>query len=312
MAGFRSTVFALSAIMGSALCAPTWAQQPEQPPGDAAPAQGAAEAAPETVSGAEAEVKAAPEAGSSAEAEAEAAPEAGSGAETEGAPAPAADAPPPPPSYGTLGGEPEPEIEEGDWDPWEHVPSRQKHEGFYLRLSIGLGWGRMSSEGHLLPDVDELDLTGGGLGMSIGIGGALTDNLILHGDIYQATIFTPNVEVDGVDYGDADELAEDFGIGDEARIAGLGVGLAYYFMPVNIYVSGSVGFGQAIFEDFRGDVDGSNLGLGLDVLVGKEWWVGNDWGLGVAGQFVYLSTDDDVLGDIDATAFNVLFSATYN
>ena len=220
--------------------------------------------------------------------------------------------PPAAPTYPPLAPEPEPEIEEGDWDPWAHSPSHRRHDGFFLRIALGVGWGGMSSDGHVLSDVDKLDLSGAGMGMSIGIGGALTDNLILYGDIFQMTLFNPEVEIDGSDVGDADSLADDVGIGEEARIAGLGIGLNYYFMPVNLYVGGSIGFGQAIFEDGRGDVDGSDLGLGVDLMVGKEWWVGNDWGLGVAAQVLILATEDDALGDINGQAFNLLFSATYN
>ena len=47
-------------------------------------------------------------------------------------------------------------------------------------------------------------------------------------------------------------------------------------------------------------------------LVGKEWWVGTDWGIGVAGQVLIVRASDDFLGDIGGLGFGVLFSATYN
>jgi hypothetical protein len=47
-------------------------------------------------------------------------------------------------------------------------------------------------------------------------------------------------------------------------------------------------------------------------MVGKEWWVGADWGIGLAGQFVYVAVEDDVLGDVSGLALSLLFSATYN
>jgi hypothetical protein len=49
------------------------------------------------------------------------------------------------------------------------------------------------------------------------------------------------------------------------------------------------------------------------VLVGKEWWVGSDWGIGVAAQLLYMHVQDytDDAG-IDALAVNALFTATYN
>ncbi len=29
----------------------------------------------------------------------------------------------------------------------------------------------------------------------------------------------------------------------------------------------------------------SSAGLGAKIAVGKQWWVGDSWGLGLAGQF---------------------------
>jgi hypothetical protein len=83
-------------------------------------------------------------------------------------------------------------------------------------------------------------------------------------------------------------------------------------MPVNIYLAGSVGIGQAVFEDGRGDREGSDIGIVFDAMVGKEWWVGTEWGLGVAGQFIYLRAEDDIFGDVNGIALNAMFSATYN
>jgi hypothetical protein len=219
---------------------------------------------------------------------------------------------PPPPRYEPLG-RPEPEVEKGDWDPWEHAtPDKHRHDGFYLRLSIGIGGGSIAGDDHILTGVDEVTVKSVGLATSIGIGGALTDNLILNANLFQTMLFNPSVDIDGDDVGDADDLDFDIGVGDDAEIGGIGIGVTYYFMPVNIYLAGSVGIGQAVFEDGRGDREGSDIGLVLDAMVGKEWWVGTDWGLGVAGQFIYLRAEDDIFGDVNGIAVNVMFSATYN
>jgi hypothetical protein len=47
-------------------------------------------------------------------------------------------------------------------------------------------------------------------------------------------------------------------------------------------------------------------------MVGKEWSVGSDWGIGIAGQLIVLATHDDILGGLHGAIFNVMFSATYN
>lgn len=223
------------------------------------------------------------------------------------APAPPATTEPPPPQYGRLGGTPEPEIKEGDWDPWEHaVAGKHRHEGFFLRLALGFGGGAVNGENGEW--FDEVSYSGGGFGFDIAIGGALTENLILQGEIFQMTLYDPDVE-EHPDRGY--DTADDLGIEDIA-LAGLGIGVTYYFMPVNIYLSGTLAFGQVIYEDDQGDIDDSDTGLGLSFMAGKEWWVGVDWGIGVALQLLHVRTEERYDGDLSATSLGVMFSATHN
>jgi hypothetical protein len=220
--------------------------------------------------------------------------------------------PPPGPVYQRLG-KTEPEIEKGDWDPWEHsTPEQHNHDGFYLRLAIGFGGGSLWGNDHILPGVRDVTLSGLGFGTSIGIGGAVANNFILNADLFQATLFNPSVHQDGRGLGDASNLSHDLGVGQNVSVAGLGIGATYYIMPVNVYLAGSIGFGQAVFEDHVGSRSPSDFGLATNWMVGKEWWVGSDWGIGIAGQLIVLATHDDILGGLHGAIFNVMFSATYN
>ena len=227
-------------------------------------------------------------------------------------------APPPgeqplPPRYQPLGAKAEPDVERGDWDPWEHPsPGAYSHDGFYLRLAIGFGGAGLAGHNHVRSDVDETRLSGFGFGTSIGIGGALAENVILNADLFHATIFDPSVRVDGHHVGDANDVGGELGIGEDVDLVGLGIGVTYYIMPANVYLAGSAGFGQAVFTGHRGDRAGSDIGIAGNLMVGKEWWVGNDWGLGIAGQAILLGAHDDILGRINGFALNVMFSATYN
>jgi hypothetical protein len=87
--------------------------------------------------------------------------------------------------------------------------------------------------------------------------------------------------------------------------------VTYYFMPVNLYLSGSAGFGSL---EFDGNISGeTDMGLALDLTVGKEWWVGDNWGLGVAGGFGYHSLPEEGLDENwSGTSFVVRFTATLN
>jgi len=227
-------------------------------------------------------------------------------------PAPSTEPPPPPPAYKPLGAKPEPEIEKGDWDPWEHTgDAKHHHDGFMLRLAIGLGFGGVGGKSPLA-DEDEIALAGLGLNFNVGIGGALTENLVLNADLFQATFFHPKVEVDGDDRGRADELAEDRGVGEDTELTGIGVGVTYYLMPANVYFAGSLGIGKVIFVNGSGDRGGSDVGFAANVMIGKEWWVGVDWGIGVAGQLIVIAAEDDFLDEVGGVGFGLMFSATYN
>jgi hypothetical protein len=63
------------------------------------------------------------------------------------------------------------------------------------------------------------------------------------------------------------------------------------------------------------EVDGSetstDLGYGLTLTGGNEWWVSDNWGLGVATQLFYSDVPD---GDTNLTtlALSVMFTATWN
>jgi hypothetical protein len=213
-------------------------------------------------------------------------------------PAPPGEPPPsPPPQYGRLGGQPESEVQEGDWNPWDHPESggRYSHEGFFLRLQIGPGGSTISRE-------DE-KYSGIGLGMGLAIGGSVVPDLALHVDLQTTWMLSPSATING------DDVDFDANIG----LQSLGLGVTYYFMPLDFFLSGSLGIGRLAFETDSGQTKETSVGLALDAMAGKEWWVGADWGIGVAAQFLFMRVKDytDDAG-MNAFAVNILFTATYN
>jgi hypothetical protein len=209
-------------------------------------------------------------------------------------PTPPPSSPPPPPpeppsQYGRLGGAPEQEVQEGEWNPWDHpdVGGHYEHEGFFLRLQLGPGGSSVSREGE--------SWSGMGLGMGLAIGGSPVENLALHLDLQTTWLFSPDRDVNGI------------------GMQSLGLGVTYYIMPVDLFLSGSVGIGWLAFEDDAGQSKDTSAGIALDALIGKEWWVGSDWGIGIAAQLLYMHVKDytDDAG-MDAIAVNALFTATYN
>ena len=72
-------------------------------------------------------------------------------------------------------------------------------------------------------------------------------------------------------------------------------------MANNIYLAGTVAAMQLSLSDAENSdktLNESRAGLGFQGLIGKEWWVSEDWGLGVAGE-VMAATMKDESTDLD-------------
>ena len=167
--------------------------------------------------------------------------------------------------------------------------------GFFLRLSGGIGAASSKIDAPLFGETKLSGMTGD---INLAIGGGIANNLMLHGTIWGWAVSNPDLEIDG----NKVETNGDFGL------SAFGGGVTYYIMPANVYLSGSVGTGVLTLDDSKTD-----YGLVLDATIGKEWWVGNKWGLGVAVGGNYHSVAD---GGVDANwsgfGFAVRFSATLN
>jgi len=114
---------------------------------------------------------------------------------------------------------------------------------------------------------------------------------------------SPNVSQDGVDLGEANDVT--------LNLSGLGVGVTYWIMPTNLYLVGMIGLSKATIEVERSTFE-SDWGLALQAIVGKEFWVGDEWGIGFAGQLLWADVPSENGSSASYFAFNVLFSATYN
>ena len=169
------------------------------------------------------------------------------------------------------------------------------HDGLMLRLSGGVGFDST--------ELEDFELSGTGFDGNFAIGGMVGTNLALHGTLWGWDVSDPDVEIDDLE----GELQ------GNVSMWALGGGLTYYMMPANIYFTGSLGMGKLNYEDPDGDGSDTDMGIALDLAVGKEWWVGNSWGLGVAGSMNYHSLPDDVVDENwEGISFGLRFSATMN
>jgi hypothetical protein len=196
------------------------------------------------------------------------------------------------------------EVEEGQPAPGAHT-----HDGLFLRFTGGPGFGIYNGTGDVITTAGEIigdpSNEGSQVGGSISLGGSIGENLILHGDIWVSIVSTEKKH---------SQLYQEFGT------AVVGLGVTYYWMPVNMYVTGSIGMANSFLVLHEGTQTNSNedlarditTGVGVAVIVGKEWWVSANWALGVAiqGEFTYAEDDNSNLIFRHGGA-KVLFSATY-
>jgi hypothetical protein len=165
------------------------------------------------------------------------------------------------------------------------------HDGLFLRLSGGPGIATTELEG--------VKLDGSTADLNLAVGAVVSRNLAIHGTYFGWLTSDPDIEISGVGSGTA--------TGD-LDLSAFGAGLTYYFMPANIYVSGSAGAGSLTFDNA-----GTDTGFIGEITAGKEWWVGGSWGLGLNGSFGYHTVPDgDVSGSWSGTSFALRFSATLN
>ena len=180
--------------------------------------------------------------------------------------------------------------------------TQHKHDGFYFHIASGFGGAALVEE----VEQDELIISGGSSNGKIGIGYAFVENFIVSLDFFGNVIVDPDVLVNGQEINDADV---------ELTMGNVGLGMTYYFMPSNFYLSGSIGLASGELETDFGTYD-TDLGYGINLAIGKEWWVSDNWGLGVVSHLYYSSIPDEyAIGKVSYLNFAsvaVLFSATFN
>jgi hypothetical protein len=176
--------------------------------------------------------------------------------------------------------------------------SRDHVGGFFLRLSGGIGYAQSE-----LGNPASMKSYGLGGDNNFAIGLVILPNLAIHATMFGWMLSEPTLETSS----GSREFPGDF------MLYSFGIGLTYYIMPVNIYLSGSAGAALISVETILGITGETDPGPALDITLGKEWWVGGSWGLGVAGGFGYHSVPEK---DIDEKwrgySLGVRFSATLN
>ena len=186
-----------------------------------------------------------------------------------------------------------------------------KHDGFYLSLNGGLAFGTITLNAKN-GNYNKMEVSGAGYQYELKIGSVISEeaNLILSLDIIENIIPSPIVTFDGVSPSSGTMLY--------AGDAILGLGITKYFMPANIFIIVIVGEGM-FSENISNKIYNSQKGFGYQLKCGKEWWVLDYWGFGVAAGVGYLSangnadaTNPSYSSKYSTTTFFVVFNSTFN
>jgi hypothetical protein len=194
-------------------------------------------------------------------------------------------------------------------------PGSHEHEGFFLRLSLGVGAASTSYKEQVeAARVSDIKTRGLAVAFDIAIGGRVVDNFIVHGNLSFANA-SSNREIDGIKNRSYRSLGTSLWM--------LGAGGTYYFMPTNLYLTLAVGSGGFVETRDYGDLGldeeqiESGAGFASSLAIGKEWWVGGrgEWGIGGSITGTFYAVPIDVAGVKSTALGNVIslaFSATLN
>jgi hypothetical protein len=177
-----------------------------------------------------------------------------------------------------------------------------QHEGFFLQLDLGGGY--MQSE--FDEGGTDIKFDGGAGEFSVAVGYNVRPGLILGGQYWGSTAMDPDLERNGTSLNLNDVTL---------TLSGIGLNVTYYFMPLNLYIQAtpSITMLTAEFGNIEAETD---TGFGVRFAVGKEWWVSDNWALGLNAQFAFSMNDEDVSGGgsgtWDSRWYGLAFSATYD
>ncbi|HMJ15129.1 MAG TPA: hypothetical protein VK524_27130 [Polyangiaceae bacterium] len=168
--------------------------------------------------------------------------------------------------------------------PPDAVPAgAERHDGFFLRIGLGVGGMAMerSTEGRLYGQTQpgQDSSVSGPAGMfELSIGGTPAAGLVVAGTILSHSMADPTLEFDGG--GEAE-------LGGPLLFAMIGATVDWYPNPQKgFHFGGTLGPAFAVAETPEGAVFDNigGAGIGLSALVGYDWWVSDEWSLGVLGR----------------------------
>jgi hypothetical protein len=175
------------------------------------------------------------------------------------------------------------------------------HRGFHGSIQTGPAFGYVNGNTNM---GYSLKVTGPAYAFDMQAGGAITEDLILHGNIGFRTIFSPQYETTmGTTRPDSD-FNETF----------VGGGVTYY-LPHNFFFTGVFGVGNhSVYDETNNTTTVTDAGGAMQLRAGKEWWVAPRWALGAAIEYGITRsgyTENEYEEKWQSNRFAIKFVATF-
>ena len=152
------------------------------------------------------------------------------------------------------------------------------HDGFYFRGATGLGYLK-SSVSLSVPGFPESSLSGLAIGFDAWFGGSPIPGLAIGGGLTSYDVPSPSVKSGGQSQSANGHL----------MLSIVGAFGDYYFNPnQGLHAEALLGFGVLSAQDNQGNTSNNDpSGLALGLGFGNDWWVSDEWSIGVLGRFIY-------------------------
>jgi hypothetical protein len=177
--------------------------------------------------------------------------------------------------------------------------ARSHDGGFFFRAALGGG----ASHTKFADGFDDVEIKGTSGTADFALGYGIGRNLILHANVGAWAVVDPTIEFNGVET-EIDDV--------ELAVQHIGGGLTYYLGDSNVFVTGFAGIGR-LDGTVDGEEAGTDNGFAAGAGIGKEWWLGDSFALGVMGSYGYHSVPEQDLDDKwKGSSFAISLTGTFN
>jgi hypothetical protein len=172
-----------------------------------------------------------------------------------------------------------------------------RHLGGYLRPDLGFGYVSASSSSN------DASISGAAATFGIAAGGAVAEDVILAFHFWDVVATNPTLSAGGATVNNADATLTIIAFGPQITT----------YSTDDLYFSITPSLTRATLSS-QGVDSSTNWGFGARAALGKEWWVSDHWGLGLAAHFSLSINQDSGSNAPTWTGWGatLAFSATYN